>query len=128
MKKTVAIFTLLVCLFVISAIPAYANNSARVNTQGNMNGIGDEMRQDVNRTMNNADRTLRNNNAATPDGNMGNNGNNFRNNNANNGNNFGANNYRTNAAGDNDGMDWGWIGLLGLIGLAGLRNRDRDRA
>lgn len=38
-----------------------------------------------------------------------------------------ANNYRTNAAADDDGFDWGWLGLLGLLGLAGARNRDRNR-
>ncbi|PZO59976.1 MAG: hypothetical protein DCF15_02765 [Phormidesmis priestleyi] len=27
---------------------------------------------------------------------------------------------------DDDGFDWGWLGLLGLIGLAGLKGRDRD--
>lgn len=37
-----------------------------------------------------------------------------------------ANNYRANAAENND-MDWGWLGLIGLAGLAGLRNRSRDR-
>ena len=25
---------------------------------------------------------------------------------------------------DDDGMDWGWVGLLGLAGLLGLRRRD----
>ena len=25
-----------------------------------------------------------------------------------------------------EGTDWGWIGLLGLIGLAGLRGRRND--
>lgn len=39
-----------------------------------------------------------------------------------------TNGYRATAAADNDGIDWGWLGLLGLIGLAGMRNRDRDRA
>ncbi len=24
---------------------------------------------------------------------------------------------------NNDGFDWGWLGLLGLLGLAGLRRR-----
>lgn len=24
---------------------------------------------------------------------------------------------------EDDGLDWGWLGLLGLIGLAGLRGR-----
>jgi len=28
---------------------------------------------------------------------------------------------------NDDGMDWGWLGLLGLLGLAGMRNRDRER-
>ena len=32
----------------------------------------------------------------------------------------------TPATTQDDGMDWGWIGLLGLIGLAGLRGRQRD--
>lgn len=32
----------------------------------------------------------------------------------------------TTTADDNDGFDWGWLGLLGLIGLAGLKGRDRD--
>ncbi|MEX2535004.1 MAG: WGxxGxxG family protein [Trueperaceae bacterium] len=27
---------------------------------------------------------------------------------------------------DDDGFDWGWLGLLGLIGLAGLAGRKRD--
>lgn len=38
-----------------------------------------------------------------------------------------ANNYRVNAATDDDGFDWGWLGLLGLFGLAGARKRVRDR-
>lgn len=40
---------------------------------------------------------------------------------------LGTDNYRATAAGDDDGMDWGWLGLIGLLGLAGLRNRDRER-
>lgn len=28
---------------------------------------------------------------------------------------------------ENDGFDWGWLGLLGLIGLAGLKGRDRNK-
>jgi MYXO-CTERM domain-containing protein len=36
------------------------------------------------------------------------------------------NTYRANAVDDN-GTDWGWLGLLGLIGLAGLTGRGRDR-
>lgn len=27
---------------------------------------------------------------------------------------------------DDNGFDWGWLGLLGLVGLAGLKGRDRD--
>ncbi len=46
---------------------------------------------------------------------------------SNNGTTMNANNYRTNATTDDDGFDWGWLGLLGLIGLAGARNRARDR-
>lgn len=30
-------------------------------------------------------------------------------------------------ADDDDGFDWGWLGLLGLLGLAGLKGRDHDR-
>ncbi|MFD0670783.1 WGxxGxxG family protein [Cohnella sp. GCM10027633] len=38
-----------------------------------------------------------------------------------------TNNYRAAAATDNDdGFDWGWLGLLGLLGLAGMRGRSRD--
>jgi len=33
----------------------------------------------------------------------------------------------TQPAAQDDGFDWGWLGLLGLAGLAGLRGRDRDR-
>lgn len=43
-----------------------------------------------------------------------------------------ANNMRVRAtAADNDGTNWGWLGLLGLIGLAGMfraGDRERDRA
>lgn len=28
---------------------------------------------------------------------------------------------------DDEGFDWGWLGLLGLIGLAGLARKDRNR-
>jgi MYXO-CTERM domain-containing protein len=27
---------------------------------------------------------------------------------------------------DDDGQEWGWLGLLGLAGLLGLRRRDRE--
>ncbi|PZO14389.1 MAG: hypothetical protein DCF25_15010 [Leptolyngbya foveolarum] len=27
---------------------------------------------------------------------------------------------------EDDGFDWGWLGLIGLAGLAGLKGRDRD--
>lgn len=28
---------------------------------------------------------------------------------------------------EEDGFDWGWLGLLGLLGLAGLKGRDRHK-
>ncbi|MFX3632724.1 MAG: WGxxGxxG family protein [Candidatus Pristimantibacillus sp.] len=40
--------------------------------------------------------------------------------------NYRTNQYRANAADDN-GSDWGWLGLIGLIGLAGLRGRNHER-
>ncbi|WP_143089006.1 WGxxGxxG family protein [Paenibacillus sp. UNC496MF] len=36
-------------------------------------------------------------------------------------------NYRANAANDNNGMDWDWLGWLGLLGLIGLRGRSHNR-
>ncbi len=33
----------------------------------------------------------------------------------------------TTAQTEENGQDWGWIGLLGLAGLAGLMRRDRNR-
>ncbi|MFB9327141.1 WGxxGxxG family protein [Paenibacillus aurantiacus] len=41
--------------------------------------------------------------------------------------NNGNNNLRAYAANDDDGFDWGWLGLLGLLGLAGMRGKDRHR-
>ncbi|PSF37799.1 hypothetical protein C7H19_07310 [Aphanothece hegewaldii CCALA 016] len=32
----------------------------------------------------------------------------------------------TNTYRDDDGFDWGWLGLLGLIGLAGLKRKPED--
>lgn len=37
------------------------------------------------------------------------------------------NTMRANAATNDDGVDWGWLGLAGLIGLAGLRGRERSK-
>lgn len=31
------------------------------------------------------------------------------------------------AAQQDEGFDWGWLGLLGLIGLVGLRGGSKDR-
>jgi hypothetical protein len=31
------------------------------------------------------------------------------------------------AADDDDGMDWGWLGLIGLAGLMGMKRRDDRR-
>lgn len=39
---------------------------------------------------------------------------------------YNTNSVHTNATNDNDGIDWGWLGLLGLFGLAGLRNKRHD--
>ncbi|SFJ58079.1 hypothetical protein SAMN02799624_05084 [Paenibacillus sp. UNC496MF] len=36
-------------------------------------------------------------------------------------------NYRANAANDDYGMDWDWLGWLGLLGLIGLRGRSHKR-
>ncbi|TYP73747.1 WGxxGxxG family protein [Paenibacillus methanolicus] len=41
--------------------------------------------------------------------------------------NNGNNNLRAYAATDDDGFEWGWLGLLGLLGLAGMRAKDRHR-
>ena len=38
----------------------------------------------------------------------------------------GAGMTQTEPYGDDDGMDFGWIGLLGLAGLLGLRKRDHS--
>ncbi|HZG39732.1 MAG TPA: WGxxGxxG family protein [Nodosilinea sp.] len=35
-------------------------------------------------------------------------------------------NTTTTTTADDDGFDWGWLGLLGLLGLAGLKGRDRS--
>ncbi|WP_309121420.1 WGxxGxxG family protein [Paenibacillus sp.] len=37
------------------------------------------------------------------------------------------NQTRANAAANDDGVDWGWIGLAGLLGLAGLRGREKAK-
>lgn len=42
--------------------------------------------------------------------------------------NYQTNTVRTNAADNDNGTDWGWLGLLGLIGLAGMRKRVPDRS
>jgi len=42
-------------------------------------------------------------------------------------NNVNANNYNANATGNDNDMDWGWLGLIGLAGLAGLRRRNPER-
>lgn len=38
-----------------------------------------------------------------------------------------TNSYRANATTDDNGTDWGWLGLLGLVGLLGLRSRNPER-
>ena len=37
-----------------------------------------------------------------------------------------AQDTETEATSEDEGTDYGWIGLLGLAGLAGLRGRKRD--
>jgi len=36
-------------------------------------------------------------------------------------------NYRTRAAANRAGNNWGWLGLLGLFGLLGMRSRNPER-
>lgn len=115
MKKTLLMLSFLVCFTLLAAVPAfadYANDRNNVGTYNNNGTMGNELRKDVNRGITNTNRALgtdidqingRNNLGAR------------------------ANNYRATAADDNDGIDWGWLGLLGLIGLAGMRGRDRER-
>ncbi|WP_341282062.1 WGxxGxxG family protein [Paenibacillus sp. FSL H8-0537] len=105
MKKWLAILSLAVCLMMFLTVPAFADNMTRMD-----NTPGDEMRHEVNKGINATNRT------------MGTDMNRIDN-----GNTVSTNNYRANAA-DDDGFDWGWLGLLGLLGLAGMRNRGRDRA
>ncbi|WP_338555564.1 WGxxGxxG family protein [Paenibacillus sp. KS-LC4] len=104
MKKWLAIFSLAACLTMFAAVPAFADNMTRVN-----HTPGEEIRHDVNNGINATNRTL------GTDMNRVDNGYSVH-----------TNNYRANAT-DNDGFDWGWLGLLGLLGLAGMRNRGRDR-
>lgn len=108
MKKWLTIFSVLACLMLFTAVPAFAdNNMNRAN-----NTPGDEIRNDINTGINRTNRAL-----GTDINRLDNNGN---------ANNYRTNNYRATAA-DDDGFDWGWLGLLGLIGLAGMRGRERDR-
>ncbi|MDQ0060850.1 WGxxGxxG family protein [Paenibacillus harenae] len=110
MKKWLTIFSVLACLMLFTAVPAFAdNNMNRAN-----NTPGDEIRNDVNTGINRTNRAL------------GTDINRLDNGNTVNGNNYRTNNYRATAA-DDDGFDWGWLGLIGLIGLAGMRGRERDR-
>lgn len=53
--------------------------------------------------------------------------NNNRNANDMNANNVNARSYNTNAATNDNDIDWGWLGLIGLAGLAGLRRRTPER-
>lgn len=109
MKKILLTIGFIGCLMMYTTVPV----SAEI-MNGNDNTPGQELRHNVNRGINDTNRAL---------------GTDFNRTN-NNGTTMNANNYRTNAATDNDGFDWGWLGLLGLLGLAGMRNRvgDRDRA
>ncbi|WP_114383559.1 WGxxGxxG family protein [Paenibacillus prosopidis] len=103
MKKTWLLICIFACLTLVFAIPAFADNG-NTGTMGTYNNRGINntapdtgMRTDMNRGINQTNRAL------------------------------GTDNYRATAAGDDNNMDWGWLGLIGLLGLAGLRNRDRER-
>ncbi|CAM4392087.1 WGxxGxxG family protein [Paenibacillus alkaliterrae] len=102
------LFSLVACMMLFSAIPAFADNMNRNNTPGA------EMRNDVNRGITETNRAL-GTDFDHIDGRT------------NNRTNMNANNFRATTAADRGGIDWGWLGLLGLIGLAGMRNRDRER-
>ncbi|MGO4372764.1 WGxxGxxG family protein [Paenibacillus sp. 2TAB19] len=105
MKKWLTVFSLAACLMIFSAVPAFANNATRM-----YDTPADDVRHGVNQGINATNRAL------GTDINRIDNGNTVR-----------TNNYRTNAVDNDDGFDWGWLGLLGLIGLAGMRNRGRER-
>jgi hypothetical protein len=107
MKKVLILLSFTICLMLLSTNLTFADNMNRnkntstgIRTNGNngMNGNYRTLGTD-------SDRIDRNNNGAT----------------------LNTNTYRANAATDNDGFDWGWLGLLGLLGFAGMRGRDRDR-
>ncbi|MGM0881877.1 MAG: WGxxGxxG family protein [Bacillota bacterium] len=104
MKKTWLLICIFACLTLVFAIPAFAAHDANNGTVGTYNNRGINntvpdtgMRTDIDRGINRTNRAL------------------------------GTDNYRATAAGDDNNMDWGWIGLIGLLGLVGLRNRDRER-
>ncbi|MGQ8873965.1 WGxxGxxG family protein [Paenibacillus sp. TSA_86.1] len=46
----------------------------------------------------------------------------------NNSSNYQPNSVRANSTDNDNGMDWGWLGLLGLLGLAGMRKRVTDHS
>ncbi|MBD2872092.1 WGxxGxxG family protein [Paenibacillus arenilitoris] len=135
MKKTLTVFSFLICMLMLTAVPAFADNVHRnTNNVGTYdyrnnndnNTFGEEMRQDINRGITNTNRAL-GTDIDHIDRANGMNGNRMGMNGVNRTNNLRTNNVRATAAADNDGFDWGWLGLLGLIGLAGLRSRDRER-
>ncbi|MDQ8733413.1 WGxxGxxG family protein [Paenibacillus sp. LHD-38] len=115
MKKFWSIFCLAACLTFVLVVPAFADNSKtgtmeNYNNRGMSNAVPDTgMRSDIERGVERGvDKAAR---ALDVDDR----------------NDMNANNYRTTAVDDDNGMDWGWLGLLGLIGLAGLRNRRQER-
>ncbi|WP_223285154.1 WGxxGxxG family protein [Paenibacillus sp. PL91] len=96
MKKFWTIFSVVVCLTFVMAVPAFGDNAKSGNA-----GPATELRTDVERGVNNTARAL------DVDDNMN------------------ANQYRTTAADDDMDWSWlGLLGLLGLIGLKG-RDRER---
>lgn len=111
MKKMFTMFCIFACLMFVLAIPAYADKS---NGTYNNRSIGNTV-PDTGMRADNIDGNNEVSRALTTDGN--------RNINST----VNTNDYRANAVGDDNNIDWGWLGLLGLIGLAGLRNRNRER-
>lgn len=105
MNKKISLICAATLLSASLAVPAMADNSVLSS--------GDMVTATANggrTTVNNGNGTMGTNN----NGDFGTTGN------------YRTNNYRAQAA-DNDGVDWGWLGLLGLLGLAGMRRKSTER-
>jgi len=114
MKKLISGLLSLLLLSLVLAVPAYAENNVANDktpprsTTMNRAGVNDvtDMVPGMNNVRNDMDRMNIFGNDQTDN----------------------VDNNRVRAAAtDDNGMDWGWLGLLGLIGLAGLGGRNRQR-